>query len=131
MPAADHFAFEVADMARAIRFYTEKLGLKVLSSEVDREHHEAFAFLELEGGNLELLQKLDENDAPMPRNAPEPVPPYCPHLALKTDDMDACLDMLRREGIPILKGPREIPGEIKWVYVADPDKNVVEFIQWL
>ena len=68
---------------RAIRFYTETLGLKLLLSKVDSAHHEAFAFLELEGGNLELLQKLDENDQPIPRIAPDPVTPYCPHLALR------------------------------------------------
>lgn len=131
MPAADHFAFQVSDMESAIRFYTDKLGLKLLSSEVDEPHHEAFAFLEVEGGNLELLQVLDENNAPIPRVAPEPAPPYCPHLALATDDMDACLENLRRQEIPILEGPLEIPGEIRWVYATDPDNNVLEFIQWL
>ena len=131
MPRADHFAYEVSDLERAIRFYTEKLGLKLLSSEVDREHHEAFAFLKLDGGNLELLQKLDQTDNPIPRTPRAPEPPYCPHLALATGDMDACLANLRRHGIPILKGPLEIPGEIRWVYVTDPDNNVLEFIQWL
>jgi len=131
MPAVDHFAFEVSDMGRAIRFYTEKLGLKLLSSDLDKAHHEVYAFLELDGGNLELLQTLDENNNPIPRAAREPAPSCCPHLALKTDDMAACLANLRRQGIPILKGPLEIPGEIKWVYVTDPDNNVLEFIQWL
>lgn len=131
MPAADHFAFEVSDMERAVRFYTGKLGLKLLSSDVDDAHHEAYAFLELEGGNLELVQTLDDNNKPIPRTAPEPSPPFCPHLALATDDVDACLANLRRHEIPILKGPLEIPDEVKWVYAADPDNNVLEFIQWL
>ena len=131
MPTADHFAFEVSDMERAIRFYTEKLGLRLILSQVDDAHHEAFAFLELDGGNLELLQILDENNQPLPRAAPESTPSLCPHLALATDDMDACLENLRQQGIPILKGPLEIAGEIKWVYATDPDNNVLEFIQWL
>ena len=28
-------------------------------------------------------------------------------------------------------GPLEISGRVKWVYVSDPDNNVIEFIQWL
>jgi lactoylglutathione lyase len=32
--------------------------------------------------------------------------------------------------VPILRGPLEIPGEETWVYFADPDNNVLEYIQW-
>lgn len=123
----DHTAFRVRDLDRAVAFYTEKLGLKLLFRETDEEHGEAFAFLELNGGNLELLESLDKDMPP----APEPQPPYTPHLAIATDDLDALAKTLGDKSVPILKGPMTIPGKVTWLYIADPDKNVIEFVQWL
>jgi len=124
-------AFLVSDLDVSIRFYTKRLGLRLLSREEDITHHEAFAFLELEGGNLELLQVLDDDGKPVPFKAPDIRPPYCPHLAIQTDDLDHAMVGLRNEGVPILKGPLEIPGKVKWAYFSDPDNNIVEFVEWL
>jgi lactoylglutathione lyase len=121
----DHTAFQVADLDAAIRFYTETLGLRLLSRSVDVEHQEAFAFLELEGGNLELLQKLGHAFTPRPIE-----PPYCPHLALETDRIDQMVADSRSRGIHIVAGPFETPGEAKWVYISDPDDNIIEFVEW-
>jgi len=131
MLKADHFAFQVSDMDEAIRFYTETLGLKLLFRELDEVHHEAFAFLELEGGNLELVQLLDENNKPIPLIKHEIRQPYCPHIAIKTEDIGQLVLRLKEKKVPIVKGPLEISGEVKWVYVSDPDRNIIEFIQWL
>ena len=127
MPRNDHTAFEVSNMESAIRFYTEKLGLKLVFSKIDEAGGEAYAFLELEGGNLELIQLLDEKTFIKPRLHP----PYCPHLAFTTDDMSATLRMLAEKGVPLVAGPFEIAGAEKWVYLADPDNNVIEFIEWI
>ena len=128
---ADHFAFQVSDLDEALAFYTEKLGLELMFREQDDQHHEAFAFLALEGGNLELLQILDEHNAPIAARRGELAPPYCPHLALATDDLGELAGMLHRRNVPIVEGPMEIPGKVRWLYIADPDNNVVEFVQWL
>jgi lactoylglutathione lyase len=121
----DHTAFQVTDLDAAIRFYTESLGLRLKSRSVDPVHQEAFAFLELEGGNLELLQKLDRPFTPRPIE-----PPYCPHLAFATADIARIVETADRRGIRIVGGPFEIPGEAKWMYVSDPDNNVIEFVEW-
>ena len=131
MLKADHFAFPVSDLDKAIAFYVEKLGLRLLSRDLDEEHHEAFAFLELEGGNLELLQSLDESNAALPFQKPEAAAPYTPHLALGTENLAGLVEDLGRKGVPILKGPMEIPGLVTWLYLADPDNNIIEFVQWL
>lgn len=128
---ADHFAFQVSDLERAIRFYTEGLGLQLTFKQIDEEHHEAFAFLELAGANLELLQALDENNQPLPMPKKEIAPPYCPHIAIRIEDWQNWLSTLAERGIPIVKGPLEIPGEVQWLYVADPDENIVEYVHWL
>lgn len=127
----DHVAFRVSDMEAALRFYEETVGLKRLSCQTDEEHHERFAFLELGGGNLELLQYLDESNRPLPYVKPVVEAPYCPHLALRVDDLDALGRQLAARGAAIVKGPLEIPGQVRWLYIADPDNNILEFVQWL
>jgi catechol 2,3-dioxygenase-like lactoylglutathione lyase family enzyme len=140
MLKADHFAFQVSDLDAAISFYTETLGLELLSRELDEVHHEAFAFLELDGANLELLQLLDEDDCPPlsdshqwgeDRLEGEIRQPYCPHLAIQVEDIDRLVATLKEKGVPIVEGPLEIPGKVRWLYVSDPDENVIEFVQWL
>ena len=91
----------------------------------------AVAYLEAAGGNLELLQLLDAENRPVPFSAPAPTPPYCPHVALGVDDLDGMAATLSAAGVPLLAGPLEIPGRVRWAYVADPDNNVLEFVQWL
>jgi len=137
---ADHFAFQVSDLDTAIGFYTETLGLKLLFRELDEVHHEAFAFLELNGANLELLQLLDENNHPISSDSPrweenrlegEMRQPYCPHLAIQVEAIDRLVATLNEKRVPIVEGPLEIPGKVRWLYVSDPDENVIEFVQWL
>ncbi len=126
----DHVALRVADMDRAIRFYQEKIGLRLMFDQTDDTHHERFAFLEVEGCNIELLQMLDEHNQPAPHTPAAPDASHCPHVALKTEDMDALLAKCQSEGIPILKGPLEIPGQVRWVYLLDSEQNILEFVQW-
>jgi len=128
MEGIDHFAFEVADMDTAIAFYTEKLGLKLMFRKVDEEQGEEFALLELEGGNLELLRSLAP---PAARAKPEPASPWCPHLALVAEDMDELVARAKESGIAILDGPLHAEGLAKWIYLSDPDGNIIEYIQWL
>lgn len=131
MPTLDHVALQVSDMDAAIAFYSKKLGLKLLSDQVDEVHHERFAFLELEGGNLELLQVLDGNDVPKPYIPPPLSESNCPHVAFATPDMNVLLALLEKERIRVVKGPLEIPGAVRWIYVRDPDNNIIEYVQWL
>ena len=123
----DHMAFRVSNMDESIQFYTQTLGLRLLFRNINADVQEDYAILELEGGNLELIQRLDGE----PFETPEIKPPYCPHLAFTTDDMAATLKMIEEKHIPVVKGPLEIEGAEKWIYIHDPDNNVIEYIQWL
>ncbi len=127
MKAYDHVAFQVSNIDAAIQFYVEKLDFALKSKAVNAEEGEAYAFLALGDLRLELIQDLKEADSPRP----EVKPPYCPHLAIETGDMDGAVDQLRQRGVTVLRGPLKIEGEETWVYFADPDNNVLEYIQWL
>ena len=127
----DHVALRVTDMDASVTFYTEKLGLRLVSDQVDETHHERFAFLELDGGNLELLQVLDENNAPAPWTPPEIGACFCPHVAIATADLASEAMKLEKRQVPLLRGPLEIGGQVRWLYIADPDNNILEFVKWL
>ena len=124
--AYDHGAFRVRNLEEAIRFYTEKLGFQFLFTVDSEQFGEKGAFLEYHGARLELIETIGIAYQPS-----KPERPYCPHLCFEAEDMDAVIDMLRRNGIPILDGPNEIPGSERWLYFTDPDENVLEYIVWM
>lgn len=124
--AYDHGAFRVRNLDDAIGFYTQKLGFVFLFSGANENDGERYAFLDLGGARLELIETLNSTYEPA-----VPQPPYCPHLCFEIEDMDKAIDMLKENGLTILNGPNEIPGSERWIYFADPDMNVLEYIVWL
>jgi lactoylglutathione lyase len=126
MGTYDHTAFQVSNMGASIEFYVTKLGFTFEFRSVNSEEREAYAFLSLGDLRLELIQDLKLADYPKP----ELKPPYCPHLAMQTDDMDQAVADLKQNGVQIIRGPLKVEGEETWVYFADPDHNVLEYIQW-
>ena len=71
----DHGAFRVRNREDAIKFYTEKLGFKLVSKTNADEVGEKNAFLEFNGARLEIIETLYEKYEPV-----KPKRPYCPHL---------------------------------------------------
>ena len=122
----DHIAVGVSNLDAAIDFYEQKIELKFLFKKVDEAHGESFAYLEMEGGRLELLQSLRLTKL---RAADDHS--FCPHMAFASNDLYATEKDLRKKQVILLKGPMEIPGMVRWLYAADLDGNVLEFVQWL
>lgn len=122
----DHGAFQVSDIRRAVDFYVDKLGFTLDLQRESQEVGEAMALVTMDGATIELIQDLKSTGFTKPRLAE----PFCPHLCFSVDDVDVMVGRLRDKGVPIVKGPLEIAGEEKWVYFADPDNNVLEFITW-
>ena len=122
----DHIAVGVSNLDAAIDFYEQKIGLKFLFKKVDEAHGEAFAYLEMKGTRLELLQPLRLAKRPAADKQS-----FCPHLAFVSDDIQDTQQRLQEKQVTLLKGPMEIPGMVRWLYAADPDGNVLEFVQWL
>jgi catechol 2,3-dioxygenase-like lactoylglutathione lyase family enzyme len=125
----DHFAFEVSDLPASIDFYVNKLGFQLQMTFTDEKEHETLAVLALDGGKLELIQVLDGANEKKPFDPQVVRPHFCPHLALESDDFEKTLADIRAQGLKIVHGPLEIPGLAKWLYITDPDNNVIEFFQ--
>jgi len=126
MSKLDHVALEVSNLDRAVTFYTEQLAFTLKSRATNEEQQEEYCFLESEGTSLELISDLQKTYAAERKFQR----PYCPHICFATDDMEKTLKELQARDIEIVQGPLEIAGEETWVYFADPDGNVLEYIQW-
>jgi len=121
----DHSAFQVSDMDAAISWYMNTLGFEFLFRGTNEEEKEEYAFLKYGESRLELIQ-----DLVTPYEKPIIKKPFCPHVCLEVESMELALKILKDHDLNIVRGPLEIAGEETWVYFADPDHNILEFIQW-
>jgi catechol 2,3-dioxygenase-like lactoylglutathione lyase family enzyme len=114
--AIDHVSILITDLSRARKFYGEVLGL----GEIPKP--KSFDFVALwfsigAGQTLHLLQKA----------LPDTVSPR--HFALHVPDARRAREHFRRYGITVLE-----TGSIcncDRFFVADPDGNRIELIQWI
>ena len=121
----DHCGFQVKNLDASIQFYTEKLQFKLDYRAVNEQEKEEYAFLSLGKARLELIQDLvNEYAIPIIKK------PYCPHFCIEIDDMEKALTDLTKMNVKIVKGPLKIENEETWVYFADEDNNLLEYIQW-
>ena len=121
----DHCAIQVSNLDIAIKFYTEKLGFRVLSIEVSQQHNIKYAFLDFYGSKFELLENLDGHFT-----KPQISENFCPHYCIEVEDMTNAINQLKANNVEIISGPTScVAGEIL-VYFKDQDGNVFEYIQW-
>lgn len=110
-----HVSILVSDMERAVAWYRDVLGL----TEVKRPSNfvTPVRWFELGEQQLHLI----------PNEGPDAVSPR--HFALHVDDCDASRDTLRGRGVEI-RETVPIAGARRF-FIADPDGNNIEIIQWL
>jgi len=109
-----HVSILVSDMERAVAWYSEKLGLK----EVKRPSNFMTPVRWFELGEQQIhLIPSDEPDAVSPR-----------HMALHVDDVQAAREVMARRGVEV-RETVPIAGADRF-FIADPDGNNIELIQW-
>ncbi|MHA1369072.1 MAG: VOC family protein [Promethearchaeota archaeon] len=128
MVAFDHVAFQVGDLEKSIKFYCDICNLKLVFQSTDEAHGEKFAFLKSDGFFIELLQDLKSTRIKI---GGPPHPSYCPHIAFRCEDLDKVVERLEEKNIKLLAGPMEIENKVRWLYIADLDNNIIEFVQWI
>lgn len=122
----DHCAFQVTDIEKAIAFYTKILGFKFLSVNTSEQHTIKYAFLEINGAKIELLEDLKGSFT-----KPQISEPFCPHICIEVEDMTEAVNQLKANGVEIISGPSSCEAGEILVYFGDQDNNVIEYIQWL
>ena len=110
----DHVSVIVTDLTRSRHFYRDLLGLKEIAK--PRTFDFVVVWFDLGNQQLHLLLK-PQPDARSPR-----------HFALRVKDARAARDYLKGHGIRCDE-TTSIPGEDRF-FIADPDGNRIEIIQW-
>jgi glyoxylase I family protein len=109
-----HVSILVSDMERAVAWYIEKLGLQ----EVKRPSNFVTPVRWFELGDQQLhLIPNGEPDAVSPR-----------HFALHVDDVQAARGTMAGRGVEVQETV-PIAGADRF-FIADPDGNNIELIQW-
>ena len=134
---AHHFGITVADLERAVAFYTETFDLPVIAEfEVSGEAFAdavdvpgatgSFAHLDTGDARVELVEyePAATDDGP----APALNRPGATHLGLEVADLDAFYEGLD-DDVETLSPPRTTASGSKILFVCDPEGNLVEVIE--
>jgi catechol 2,3-dioxygenase-like lactoylglutathione lyase family enzyme len=118
----DHVVLTTRDKAACIHFYTEVLGMKLVTFRTPTEERLALAF----GEQKINLHEWGHEYKP---HAHVPVPGSLDLCFIAAVPLDQMIDKLRAANIRIIEGPVRktgAVGPIRSVYVRDPDLNLVE-----
>jgi glyoxylase I family protein len=114
----DHVSFPVRDLARALAFWRDVLGLEPMP-----RPDLGFPGAWLRAGDAQV--HLIEVPADFQGGTPPPhLNPLAGHTAFAIDDYDAVLATIQRHGLEVLAlGP-----EAGQLWIRDPDGHVIELI---
>jgi catechol 2,3-dioxygenase-like lactoylglutathione lyase family enzyme len=118
----DHIVLTTRDKAACIRFYTEILGMKLVSFRTPTEERLAFSF----GSQKINLHEWGKEFEP---KAHLPVPGSQDLCFIASQPLEEVMQRLIKNGLKILQGPVDktgATGAIRSVYVRDPDLNLIE-----
>ncbi len=121
-----HTMLRVGDLDRAVRFYTEVLGMELIRTTDRPEQKYTLAFVgyggEREGAVLELTYNygVDRYD----------LGGGFGHVAIEVDDAAAACDAVRRKGGTVTREAGPVKGGTSVIaFVQDPDGYKIELIQ--
>ena len=114
--------YQVKDVARAIDFYTQRLGFKL-----EAKHLPAFAEVSLGELKLILSGPGASGSRPMPDGRRQE-PGGWNRVVLEVDDLPACIEALKKAGLRFRNEMETGPGG-KQIQLEDPDGNPLELFQ--
>jgi catechol 2,3-dioxygenase-like lactoylglutathione lyase family enzyme len=133
----DHMSFTVSDLEATNAFFA-KLGFEPLRRYVssgpasdegtgtDNADVDISWLSHPQGGpKLELLRYQNEPTGKAAHNSQV----GAAHLCLRVENVNAEYDRLSSEGVTFVSAPHADEFGVVWVYMRDPDGNVVELVQ--
>lgn len=136
-----HTAISTGNMDRALAFYRDLLGFRVLSDgswQKGAEQIDRIVGLKDSAARVAILQagnvfiELFQYESPTPHPG-DPRRPVCDHgithLCLDVQDVDAEYQRLKAAGMTFHCPPQAVGRGIKTTYGRDPDGNVIELQQ--
>ncbi len=121
-----HTMLRVADLDKAIEFYTAIFGMKLLRKSENTEYRYTLAFVgygdESTDAVLEFTHNWDTSEYD--------IGTAYGHIALEVDDIYQVCDEIRTKGIDIKREPGPVKGGTTEIaFVNDPDGYSIELIQ--
>jgi len=96
----DHIGVASKDMAEALKFFVEKLGMEATGFETIEDQKVRVAFLPLGEGEIEILESTSP-DGPVAKFI-EARGEGVQHIALRVDDLDSALEELKAKGVRLI-----------------------------
>jgi len=122
----NHVGLRVSDLSTSRKFY-ERLGFEFLIGPVGPE---PVAIMEHPSGvNINfILNASEKTKLNLLMDIPEKHSGYT-HVALEVTDLDAVQQYLESINYRITEGPIVTPAGASFIFIRDPDGNVIEFHQ--
>jgi CreA protein len=111
----DHVWFWVADMDRAVAFYTARLGLRLRT-----RHGDDWAELDGGGCRIGLHGGPGAEASPLPGGT----------VVFEVDDLDLAKAGLEQRGLVFDEHLGEVPGYARYASFTDPDGNAMQLIEY-
>jgi len=110
----------VKDLKKAIKYYTEVVGLKLM------EHNEEYHWAELQGhqggARLGIAQECDMEEVKPGQNAV---------VTFRVDNIEDALEEMKKKGAACVGKLFEVPGHVKMQTVQDTDGNRFQMVEVL
>jgi len=122
----NHVGIRVASLEISRDFY-DKLGFEFIAGPIGPE---PVAIMEHPTGiNINfILNASPESTVNLLMDVPEKHPGYT-HMALEVTDLEVIKEKLGELDITISGGPITLPNGATFIFIRDPDDNVIEFHQ--
>jgi len=114
--------YQVKDVARAVAFYTQKLGFKL-----EHQHLPAFANVSLGDAQILLSGPGASGSRPMPNGEPQE-PGGWNRVVLKVSDLPDLIAELKQAGLQFRNEVETGPGG-RQIQIEDPDGNPIELFE--
>ncbi len=126
----NHIGIAVNSIDRALKLYTEVLGLSLKEIEVVEEQHARTAILPVGESRIELLESTDP-EGPIARHI-EKFGEGMHHLALEVADIEEALSKVAQSGLPLIdEKPRKGVEEtrIAFLHPKGTGRVLLELVQ--
>jgi predicted enzyme related to lactoylglutathione lyase len=110
----------VNDLKKALKFYTETLGLTL------KEFHEQYGWAELEGQNGGARLGIAQAQ---PKSEDGHLPGQNAVMTFTVENLQTAIDKLSKQGVKLIGAIQEVPGQVKMQTVADADGNRFQLVE--
>jgi catechol 2,3-dioxygenase-like lactoylglutathione lyase family enzyme len=125
--------YSVMDMKRMTDWYSEKIGFEIVQTKDDPTYNTSHTILELNGFRVELIKDGTATKGNENRNTP---PAHNAvwgqsQFAFYTTDLRAVEEELKEKGIHIEWKFLNEEMNMKFIFIRDPEGNLIQFVQRL